>query len=96
MAANDSDTAVCMAVPPREPSLSNEQRHALALLASFPHGITEELLVLAHGFDRAMIAGLVHEGVATKEREVVTGPGRAVIEVVRIRITDAGRMALEG
>ncbi len=72
-------------MPPREPSLSNEQRHALALLARLPHGLTEELLVLAHGLDRAMIADLVHEGVATKEREIVTGPGRAAIEVVRIR-----------
>ncbi len=84
-----------MAVPPKEPSLDNEQRHALALLANIPHGITEELLVLAHGFDRAMIAGLVHEGFATPEREVVTGSGRGIIEVVRIKITDAGRMALE-
>jgi hypothetical protein len=65
-----------MLLPPREPSLGTEQRHALALLASFPHGLTEELLVLAHGFDRAMIAGLVREGVATKEPEVVTGRDR--------------------
>ncbi len=85
-----------MAVPPREPSLGKEQRHALALLASFPHGITEDRLGLAHGFDRAMIAALVHEGLATAQREVVTDPGCAVIEVVHIRITDAGRTALEG
>jgi hypothetical protein len=50
--------------------------------------------LLAHGFDRDMIAGLVHEGFATTVREVVTCPGRAVIKVVRIRIT--GRKALEG
>jgi hypothetical protein len=68
----------------------------LALLSNFPHGITQERLVLAHGFDRAMIAGLIDEGLATAEREVVTGSGCAVIEVVRIRITDAGRMALHG
>jgi hypothetical protein len=84
-----------MAVPPREPSLSKEQRRALALLASIPYGVTEDLLVLAHGFDRTMIAGLVDDGLATAEREVVTGPGRAVIEVVRIRISDAGRLAIE-
>jgi hypothetical protein len=95
-AANDLDIAVYMAASPEEPNLSGEQRGMLALLANFPHGLTEELLVLAHGFDRAMIAGLVHEGFATAEREVVTGPGRAVIEVVRIRITDAGRQVLEG
>ena len=51
-------------------------------------------LVLAHGFDRDMIAGLVDEGLATAHREASTG--RATIEVVRIRITEAGRMALEG
>ncbi len=85
-----------MAASPGERSFSREQRSALALLANFPNGITEELLVLAHGFDRAMIAGLVHGGLATAEREVVTGPGSALIEVVRIKITQAGRMALEG
>jgi hypothetical protein len=68
----------------------------LVLLANFPHGITEELLVLAHGFDRAMIAGVVDKGLAEARREIVRSPGRAVIEVVRIRITDAGRMALDG
>jgi hypothetical protein len=80
-----------MGVPPREPSLSEEQRHALVLLDSVLHGITEDQLALVHGFDRSMIAGLVHAGLATAEREVVTG-----IEMVRIRITDIGRMALEG
>jgi hypothetical protein len=85
-----------MAAPPREPSLSEEQRHALTLLASIPYGVTEDLLVLAHGFNRAMIAGLVHEGLATALGEVVTGPSRSVIKVIRIRITDPGRMALEG
>jgi len=36
-----------MAEPPREPSLSIEQRRALALLASIPHGIIEDSLVVA-------------------------------------------------
>jgi hypothetical protein len=52
--------------------------------------------VLAYGFDRAMIAGLVHEGLATARRETVTAAHRTTIEVVRITITDAGRRALEG
>jgi hypothetical protein len=77
-----------MAVPPREPSLSEEQRHV--------QGVTEDQLALVHGFDRDMIAGLVHEGLATVQREIVTVSGRTTIEVVRIRITDARRMALEG
>jgi hypothetical protein len=64
--------AASMAASPGEPSLSKEQRRALALLARIPAGITEDTLVLAHGFDRAMIAGLVQEGLATAGREIVT------------------------
>jgi hypothetical protein len=82
-----------MAVASRKSSLSKEQRQALALLASIPHGITEDLLALAHGFDRTMIAGLVATGLATAQRETVSG--RTTIEVVRIRISDTGRQAIE-
>jgi hypothetical protein len=84
-----------MAVPSREPSLSDEQRHALALLATFPHGIPEDRLALVHGFDRAMIARLVHEGLAMVQRETIEAGGRT-IEVVCLIITVAGRRALEG
>jgi hypothetical protein len=66
----------------------------LALLANFPHGIMEELLVLAHGFDRSTIGGLLNEGLAMAQREVVTSPSRTTIEGVRIKISDAGRRAL--
>jgi hypothetical protein len=82
-----------MGVPPREPSLSEEQRHTLALLDSVPHGVTEDQLALVHGFDRDMIAGLVHEGLATPRRETIETGGR-MIEVVRLIITDAGRRAI--
>jgi hypothetical protein len=88
--------AASMTTPRGEPSLSSEQHRALALLAGIPDGITEDTLVVAHGFDRTRVAGLVKEGPATADREVVTGPGRATIEVVRIRISDAGRRAVEG
>jgi hypothetical protein len=54
------------------------------------------VLLLTHGFDSDMIAGLVDEGLATGHRELVTASGRTTIEVVRIRISDAGRQALEG
>lgn len=84
-----------MAERPRNISLSVEQRCALTLLDSFLHGITEELLVLAHGFNRVMIAGLVEDCLATAQREVVTAPGHTTIEVVRIRISNAGRQVLE-
>jgi hypothetical protein len=42
-----------------------------------------------------MIEGLVQEGRATAQGEIVTVSRRTTIEVVRIRITDAGRMAPE-
>jgi hypothetical protein len=74
--------------------LRAEQRLALALLASIPHGVAEGLLVLAHGFDSDVIAALVHIGLAKVRRETIKADGPP-IEVVRITITDAGRKALE-
>jgi len=56
---------------------------------------TEDLLVLAHGFDSDMIAGLVRRGLATAKRDSMKAGGKTV-EVVRIMITDAGRRAIEG
>jgi hypothetical protein len=70
------------------------QRQALEMLAGSPHGVTEDLLVLAHGFNSDMIAGLVHAGLTTAQRETVEAGGKSA-EVVRIRITEAGRQALE-
>jgi hypothetical protein len=83
-----------MASPPRK-RLTTEQREALELLANDPQGATEELLVLVHGFDGGMIADLVSSGLAMARRENMKAGGRT-IEVVRIRITGAGRRALEG
>jgi hypothetical protein len=40
-----------------------------------------------------MLAGLVRAGLAAAEREVVMAGGRA-IEIVRVRITAAGRRAI--
>jgi hypothetical protein len=79
---------------PRKRRLSTEQRQALELLAGDPHGATEELLVLARGFDSDMIAGLVPRGLATAKRERMKAGGKTV-EVVRVRITEAGRRAIE-
>jgi hypothetical protein len=56
--------------PNGTPRLSANQRQALELLASDPHGATEQLLVVAHGFDSDMIAGLVGSGLRNgKARE---------------------------
>jgi hypothetical protein len=66
----------------------------LMLLASSPHGVTEALLVRAHGFTRDMTADLVHAGLATAERETMSSGARPV-EAIRLRITATGRKAIE-
>lgn len=81
---------------PQESHLSAEQRCALALLARIPHGVIEDLLVLTHQFDRCMIAGLVDTGLARAEREMLAASDGAHVELIRIRISDAGRQAVEG
>lgn len=83
-----------MAVPPRKDRRSARQREVLEMLAGSPHGATEDLLAFAHGFNGDMIAGLVRTGLATAQRETVEAGGKSA-EVIRIRITEAGRQALE-
>jgi hypothetical protein len=75
------------------PRLTPERRRALKLLARSRHGVDEELLVHSYGFRRPTIVGLVNVGLATAEREVVKTGGET-LEVVRVRITEAGRNAL--
>jgi len=77
------------------PRLTPERRRALKLLARSRHGVNEELLVHSHGFRRPTIVGLVSAGLAATEREVVKA-GAKTIEVVRVRITNAGREAIKG
>jgi hypothetical protein len=75
--------------------LSAEQRRALTLVASSRHGINEQMLARSLGFSSAVLASLVRRRLAARERELVMAGGKA-IEVVRIRITEAGRKAIEG
>ena len=75
--------------------LSTEQRRALELLGSIPHGAVADLLVLAHEFSCDMLAGLVLAGLATVVTETIRAGG-PTIKVERYRITDAGTRALEG
>ena len=82
-----------MPSPPRKHRLSPERCRALELLASSSRGVNAALLIHIHGFKRHVLAGLVRRKLTAAEREVVTAGGRA-IEVVRIRITGAGRDAL--
>ena len=75
------------------PAHSDERRRALKMLADLPEGSTEALL-LAHGFTSAVIAELVDTGLATSTIEPFLADGR-IVDVMRFRITDAGRKALE-
>src|SRR5258708_18564899 len=82
----------------RKRRLSPQPRRALELLkllASSPHGATTKLLVVAHGFEIDMIAGLVRAGLAAGERDVMKAGGKT-IQVVRVRITAAARQTIEG
>jgi hypothetical protein len=75
-------------------AVSREQRRALRLLAGSPLGVTEAIM-LAHGFTIEMLTVLVRDGLATATPETVHA-GKRPIEVVRVQITDAGRLALAG
>jgi hypothetical protein len=73
--------------------MSNDKRRLLELLADNLNGCTESLL-LAYGFRIERIAELLAAGLATARSERLIAAGKAV-DVTRIRITDAGRVALE-
>jgi hypothetical protein len=77
-----------------EPDLSSEQRRVLQLLLdAAPRGIPEALWT-AHGFSAELLSGLVLTGLATMAGDTVRVGGCAV-EVVLVRITEAGCEALE-
>ena len=65
---------------------------ALRLLAKSADGHTEPYL-FARGISKALLAGLLRDGLATwsKARAGIERP----IDIVRVKITDAGRQALE-
>ena len=77
------------------PRLTPERRRMLKLLARSRHGVNEELLVHGHGFRQQTVVGLIRVGLATADREILKAGAKA-IEVVRIKITEVGRKAIEG
>jgi hypothetical protein len=72
--------------------VSAEQRRALKLLASSPDGCP--MAIMARGFKNVMLNGLVRDGLATTTPGNVRAGKQRSIEVVRMMITDAGRLAL--
>ena len=80
---------------PLDRHLRAEQRRALEILAAEGlHGCAGATL-LGHGFRIDMLADLVGDELATASRET-TRVGKRKITVARIRITDAGRQAING
>jgi hypothetical protein len=78
-----------------ERQLNTGQRRALELLAAAGEQGCTGARLFNHGFTVGMLANLVWGGLATGRREIVR-VGHRNIKVARIRITDAGRWALEG
>ncbi len=76
--------------------LSREQRRALKMLADAPRGVSEEVLVIAHGFSVETLGGLVLAGLATVVTETKTVLRGLTIDIERIRITTEGRQAIGG
>jgi hypothetical protein len=81
-----------MATQPRKRRLGPKARRALEMLASRPFGVTEWLM-LARGFSRRMLLGLVKQRLATLTYETAR-PDRKIFEVGKMQITVAGRNAL--
>jgi hypothetical protein len=72
--------------------LTNEQRRALRILARSPNGCTEAIL-LAHGFEIAMLGKLVLDGFARAETHDTMAASRRM-KVVWLQISAAGRKAI--
>jgi hypothetical protein len=68
------------------------RRRALIVLAESLDGCTEAIM-LAHGFTAELLVELVQEDLATVITE--RGGGSKSLEVIRFKITEAGRRALE-
>ena len=72
--------------------LDDDSRRALALLAENSDGCGRAVM-LAHGFPLSLLNRLIRIGLATSHIEREERPDKP-IEIVRLRITDAGRRAL--
>jgi hypothetical protein len=82
-----------MRSPHRRRDIKPDRIRALELLASCDNGCPEGILH-AHGLAISDMVELVHAGLAKSSAERVTA-GSRTMEVARVRITAAGRRALE-
>jgi hypothetical protein len=74
------------------PSLSRNHVRALRVLAGSPPGCTEAVM-LAHGFTSELLNELIMRGMASASAGQMMVAGR-VMQVIRLRITAAGRKAI--
>jgi hypothetical protein len=81
-------------MPSRAQRERSDRQRALRVLAGAPEGMTEALM-LAHGFRVGLLVDLCMSKLAIATHEHIIAGGRTV-EVVRLKITDAGRRALTG
>jgi hypothetical protein len=72
-------------------TLTAEARHILDMLAAWPDGVLEPVL-LAHGIRRKRIVALIGAGLVTGTIEVTTVGGQQAL-ATRMKITQAGRLA---
>ena len=76
----------------KQTSHDGDRRRALALLAESPDGCARAVM-LARGFPLALLNYLVRAGFATSYLERGER-GDKLIEIMRVKITEAGRRAL--
>jgi hypothetical protein len=81
-----------MRAPFRKGLRDPEQRRALQILAGIPFSASEAMM-FTNDFEHRTLARLIRIGLATIQRESIS-PGSE--SVGRVRITEAGRRALEG
>jgi hypothetical protein len=93
-AAGRGDNRDCAPMPTRRHHRrpNPDRRRALELLAGSRYGYTKAIL-RAHGFSIDIMIELVKAGLATTKRERMVADGPQT-DVVRVRITEAGRQAL--
>ena len=73
--------------------LDDDRPRALAVLAENPNGCSRAIM-LARGFPLSLLNRLVRAGLASSHIEQEERGDKA-IEIVRVKITEAGRRALQ-
>jgi hypothetical protein len=81
-------------MPSSNSALNGEERRALGMLARLSAIGCSTSILLAHGFTSSLVAELITAGLATAKSERMRA-GQRTVDVTRVRITDAGRAALQ-